>query len=80
MVMNLPASAGDMSLIPALGTKFPNAMRQLSLRPQLEKPTRHYYRAPHTTTTDPVSSGAHRSLENPALCKEEPTCHSKDQA
>ena len=52
MVKNPPCNAGDAGSIPGLGTKIPPAAEQLS---------------PHTTTTEPESSGA-RVPPRESLC------------
>ena len=49
MVKNLPSSAGDMGLIPGLGTKTPHALEQLSLPPATTVSAQQG-KIPHNTT------------------------------
>ena len=41
VVKNLPCNAGDVSLIPGLGTKIPHSGEQLNLRAETAEPTCH---------------------------------------
>ena len=52
MVKNRPANSGDMSLIPGLGTKIPQAAGQLSPHIAIAEPVRHNYEA-HTRNKRP---------------------------
>ena len=71
LVKNPPYHAGDMGLIPGLGTKIPHATGQLSPWATTTEPTRLNLRACMPQTTEPTCSGTC----TPQLEKRKPTRH-----
>ena len=82
MVKSLPSSAGDVGVIPGLGTKIPRAAGQLGPRATATELAHRNYRAHVPQTTEPMRPGARApqlERENPhAATREKPTHRKKE--